>query len=88
MSIWQVLAIVGAGFVIMGRQYMRSPADRERALHFLHNRTAMIVASLAFAVLAGIAVTGGEPAGLISALFVSALVAASFDAIVQRRRRA
>ena len=40
------------------------------------------------AVLAGLAVSDGEPAGMISAIFIVALVAASVDEVKHRRSHA
>ena len=87
MNLWQVPAIIGAGLTA-GRSYMQSSADRERATRFLHNRLALAIGAVIFTVLAGLAVADAEAAGMISALSIAALVAASVDEVKHRRSHA
>ena len=48
----------------------------------------MLAVLAVLAVLAGLAVSDGEPAGMISSLFIAALVAASVDEVKHRRSHA
>ena len=89
MNLWQLLAVIGAG-IIIGRSCIQSP-QTVRATRFLHNRLALTIGAVTFAVLAvlaGLAVSDGEPAGMISAIFIVALVAASVDEVKHRRSHA